>query len=135
MPIDGCGRDEKFNAERRLNTVAIEITFGAVALNAAARPGKTRLLVASERVFNGEGIVAVAACRGLSTGRLPNGRHQNGEGSSAVAISPAGRLRPGIAVGVQELADANGRAPRREWERGRQQRRHLHEGTATSSRA
>jgi hypothetical protein len=65
MPIDRGRRDQKLVAERRLNAVAIEIAFRAIALDAARCARHAGFFIESECIFNGEGIIAVAGCRGL----------------------------------------------------------------------
>ena len=66
MAINRCWRDQKLFAKWRLDAMSVEVAFGAIALNAAGRAGKTRRFVAGEGLLDRKGIVAVVACRGLS---------------------------------------------------------------------
>jgi hypothetical protein len=57
---------KKLNAEWRLNAVAIEITFCAIALHAAGGSWETSLLVPPKGLLDRKGIIVVAGCRDRS---------------------------------------------------------------------
>lgn len=64
--INRRGRDKILLAERRLDQSGIEVALGAVALDAAWRPGKASASVVLDDLVDAQRRVVVAACRGMS---------------------------------------------------------------------
>jgi len=64
--VDRRWRDEVLLAERRFYQSGSEVTFGAIALDAARCAGESGAGVPLKRLVDGERKVAVEACRDLS---------------------------------------------------------------------
>jgi len=64
--LDRRGRDQIFLNERGFDAATLQMTFGAIALNAARRAGKASAGAALDSLLDGESEIAVGACRDRS---------------------------------------------------------------------
>lgn len=64
--VNRCRRDEILLAELGLNQPALEVSIGAIALDATGRPGETGARVALQGLVDRQGEIAVVGCRDRS---------------------------------------------------------------------
>ena len=64
--VHRCRRDKVFFAELGLDEAALEVAFGAIALNTARSAGETSASVALQGLVDRQGEIAVVGCRDKS---------------------------------------------------------------------
>src|SRR5579864_43597 len=83
--------DQIFFAECGLDTAALKMAFGAIALNAARCAGEARASIALDRLLDGESEIAVGAGRDLSRQVVGHCVYDNAACPTSRRLSPSER--------------------------------------------